>query len=160
MDIASVLPVALGVGFVTGLRSMTGPAVVAWGARLGWMELGGTGFAFLNHPAAVVVFSLAALGEFVGDKLPQAPGRTAPGPFGVRVVFGALCGAALALGSGAAPIAPAIFGAIGAVLGTLGGYAYRTRFATRFKAPDFPFALAEDVLAVGLGLFLVSRLAS
>ncbi len=154
-----MLPVALGVGFVTGLRSMTGPAVVAWGARLGWVKLGGTGFALLGHPAAAIVFSLAALGEFVGDKLPQAPARTMPGPFAVRVIFGGLCGAALALGSGAGQIVPAILGALGAVLGTFGGYAYRTRFASRFKAPDFPFALLEDLLAVGLGLFLVSRLA-
>ena len=137
---------------------MTGPAAVAWAARLGWLRLGGTGFGFLAGPVAVGVLSLAAVGEFVGDKLPKTPARTAPGPFAVRAMFGALGGAALALGTGGAGfILPAAFGAIRAVLGTLGGYAYRTRFVTRFKAGDPPFALAEDLVAVGLAILAVRR---
>ena len=160
MGIASVLPLAFGIGLVTGLRSMVGPAAVAWGARLGWLGLKGTAFAFLAYPLATAILTLAALGELVVDKLPKTPSRKAPGPFGVRVVFGGLCGIALALGYGAAGCAGLVGGVAGAVAGTLGGYAYRVWCVRTIQGPDWLFAAVEDLLAVGLALLVISRHAS
>ena len=34
-----VFLLAFGIGLITGLRSMTGPAVVCWAAHLGWLNL-------------------------------------------------------------------------------------------------------------------------
>ena len=136
---------------------MTGAAAVAWGARLGWLKLGGTGFAFLAHPIALVFFTLAALGEFVGDKLPKAPARTAPMPFLFRIAFGGVCGGALATGSGHAALLGAVLGALGAVAGTLGGYAYRMRVPRALGLSDFPFAVAEDLVAIGLAWTVVAH---
>ena len=39
MTHALVLLLALLIGVIAGLRAMTAPAVVAWGAFLGWIDL-------------------------------------------------------------------------------------------------------------------------
>lgn len=152
-----VLLLSLGIGFVTGLRSLMGLATLSWGARLGWVGLNGTGAAFMALPGTTAILTLAAVGELVGDKLAITPSRKSPGPFAARVVIGGLCGAVVALAAGASPILGAGAGGVGAIAGTLGGYAYRVAAVRRFQISDFPFALFEDLAAIGLGLFLVSQ---
>jgi uncharacterized membrane protein len=39
----------------------------------------------------------------------------------------------------------------------VGGYEARTRLVKALRVPDFVIALLEDAIAVGGGLFLVSR---
>jgi uncharacterized membrane protein len=51
-----------------------------------------------------------------------------------------------------------LLGAIGAVIGTLGGAAARARLAAAF-GKDLRAALLEDVVAVGGAILLVSRFA-
>ena len=70
----------IAIGFIAGLRSMTAPAAVSWGAHLGWLALKGSALGFLSSPVAVGIFTLAALGELVADQLPTTPNRTAPFP--------------------------------------------------------------------------------
>ncbi len=142
------------IGCVCGLRSMTAPAVVAWGARLGWLHLGGSPLAFLANQISLVVFSLFALGELIADKLPFIPRRTQAGPLIVRIVFGAGCGAALCFSGAAAGIVGALLGGLGGVTGAFAGYRYRAGLSG--KAPDFVLALVEDAVAVGGGLLLVA----
>ena len=89
-------------GCVCGLRSMTAPAVVAWGTHLGWLHLQGGLPAFFAHKISLVIFSVFAVGELIADKLPFIPGRTQAGPLAVRVIFGALCGAALCISAATA----------------------------------------------------------
>ena len=74
--------------------------------------------------------------------------------FGTRIVIGALCGAALAAPGGQLVLG-AIAGALGAVLGTLGGAAVRAKLAQAFGR-DLPAALIEDVVAIGGALAIVS----
>lgn len=155
MAIPLLLLYAFLIGCVCGLRSMTAPAVIAWGAHLGWLHLGGSWLAFLANKISLVIFSLFALGELIADKLPFIPARTQPGPLGVRIIFGALCAAALGISGAASPIFSAILGAVGAVAGSFAGYTYRHKFAGR--VPDLVLALLEDLVAVGGGFFLVSR---
>jgi uncharacterized membrane protein len=52
-----------------------------------------------------------------------------------------------------------ILGGLGAVVGTLGGYEARTRLVKAWNLPDIVVALLEDAVAIGGGLFLVSRFA-
>ena len=86
---------ATGIGIVAGLRSLLAPAVVAWAAHFGWLNLHGSPLAFMGSTIAVAVFSLFAIGELVGDKLPKTPKRTALGPLLARILTGGLCGASL-----------------------------------------------------------------
>ena len=83
------------IGVVAGLRSLTPPAAVSWGARLGWLHLENTWLAFLGSAITPYILSALAIGELINDKLPKTPSRKAPPSFAVRVVIGALCGAAL-----------------------------------------------------------------
>ena len=69
---------AIGIGIVAGLRSMTAPALVSWGAYLGWLNLHGSPLSFMGSLIAVIVFTLGAIGELIADKLPKTPARTAP----------------------------------------------------------------------------------
>ena len=71
-----LLAIALGIGFVAGLRSFTAPAVVAWAANLGWLNLQDSRLAFMGSTAAVTILSLLALGELFADKVPGVPRRT------------------------------------------------------------------------------------
>ena len=147
----------LAIGFVAGLRTVTAPAAVVWAARLGWLDLHGTPFAFLGSTIAVAFFSIGALGEFVTDQLPSTPARTVPVQFGARIVTGAFSGAALALAAGHSIFVGIVLGAIGAIAGTLGGYHARHALVRGLKVPDIAVAIPEDLIAVGLALLIVTR---
>ncbi len=57
-----VLLFALLIGVIAGLRALTAPAVVAWGAVLGWIDLGGTWAEWVAHPITVTVLTILAAG--------------------------------------------------------------------------------------------------
>ena len=48
-----VLLLALLIGVIAGLRALTPPAVVAWGAALGWLPVDGTWAQWVGHPITV-----------------------------------------------------------------------------------------------------------
>ena len=136
---------------------MTAPALLCWGAQFGWLSLGHSPLAFLTSKISLVIFTLLAIGELIGDKLPKTPSRTEVFPLIARVVSGALAGAALTITAGAALILGIVIGAVGAVIGTYGGYYLRRALTGRVGLPDLPVALVEDLVAIGGGLFIVSR---
>jgi uncharacterized membrane protein len=150
-----VFLLAFGIGIVAGLRSLTAPAVVAWAAHLGWLNLQGSPLAFMASTAAVVIFSVLAFGELIADKLPTTPKRTAPAPLLARILTGGLCGACLCISTGQPLAVGALLGAIGGAIGAFLGYGIRRRVDLHIK--DFLVAICEDVVAVGLALFFVSR---
>jgi uncharacterized membrane protein len=150
----TILILALLIGVIAGLRAITAPAVVSWGAYLGWISLAGTHLAFLGSIITVIILTLLAIGEIINDKRPGTPSRTVPPQFITRVVTGAFAGCALGLSHNTF-IAGCVAGAIGAVIGTLGGAAFRGALAKAF-GKDLPAALIEDAIAIGGGLFIVS----
>src|SRR4051794_38701158 len=88
------------IGFATGLRSMTTPAVVAWAAYLGRLSLGATSLSFMASPIAVGIFTLFAIGEYVADLLPNTPNRTGAVGLIARFITGSFSGACLAAAAG------------------------------------------------------------
>lgn len=151
----SILIAALLIGIVAGLRAMTAPAAVSWGAYLGWLPVSETWAAFMAYRFTPWIFSLLALVEFVTDQLPSTPSRKVPQQFGARIVSGAFCGAVIGTAGGSL-IGGLIAGAIGAVLGTLGGYEARKRLVAASGGKDLPIALLEDAIAIVLGLVAAS----
>ena len=97
MNPSQVLLLAFLIGVVAGLRSLTAPAAVAWGAYHGWLNLHGSALSFMSAKAAVIIFVMVAVGELVSDKLPATPSRTAPLGLTARILLGGLCGACLAV---------------------------------------------------------------
>jgi uncharacterized membrane protein len=154
----TVLLLCFLLGCVTGLRSLTAPAVVCWAARLGWLHLAGTRLAFIGHPVTLITFTLLALAELIADKLPNAPARTAPLGLTARIVFGCLCSVAIATGVGGSLLVAAIVGVIGALVGTFAGYNIRKALVLRAHLPDLVVALAEDVIAIAGALLIVTHL--
>jgi uncharacterized membrane protein len=149
------------IGGATGLRSMTGVAVVSIAAQrgwpdLGWLHLGPTGLAFLGKPIWMYVFLVAAVGELITDKLSFVPPRIQPGPLVWRFIMGAVCGSALALAAGLSWIFPAAVGGVAALVGAYAGYWLRRSITSR-NVKDLPVALLEDAIAILLSLFAVSR---
>jgi uncharacterized membrane protein len=153
----TVVLAAFGIGVVAGLRSLTAPAVVAWAAHLGWIDLHNSHLAFLGSTTTVYILSAMALGELVADKLPFTPNRTAALGLGARIISGAVCGAAFCATTGQSVALGAIIGAFGGVAGAFAGYEVRHRIVQRLRVPDFVIALLEDALAIGGGFFLASR---
>ena len=140
---------------MAGLRSLTAPAVVAWGAHLGWLNLHSSPLAFIGSTTAVAILSVLAIGELIADKLPMTPKRTTPAPLMARIITGGLCGACLCAATGQSLIAGALLGGIGGIVGAFLGYSIRRRLDLHIK--DLVVALCEDVVAVSLALFLISR---
>jgi uncharacterized membrane protein len=146
---------ALLIGIVAGLRAMTAPAAVSWGAALGWLPVSETWAAFMGYRFTPWIFTVLALAEFVSDQLPSTPSRKVPQQFGARIISGAFCGAVIGTAGGSLA-GGLIAGVVGSVLGTLGGYEARKRLVTAVGGKDLPIALLEDVVAIVLGLTAVS----
>ena len=145
---------ALLIGVIAGLRTMTAPAAVAWGAYLGWLPLAGTWASFMGHWAAVGIFTILAIVELITDQLPSTPSRKVPPQFGARVFMGAIAGIAIA--GPANWIVGVLAGIVGAVIGTFGGAELRGRLAANF-GKDQPAAFIEDAIAiVGAGLIVLA----
>jgi len=157
MNSALALGLAFGIGVIAGLRSFTAPAVVAWAAHLGWINLHGSSLSLMGSAWAVGIFSILSLVELVADKLPNTPSRTAPVGLSARIVTGALTGSCLAVAGGATLWLGALAGALGGIAGAFGGYHARVGLVRALRAPDFAVAIPEDLIAIGLGLFLASR---
>lgn len=153
----TVLLLTFLIGVVAGLRALTAPAVVAWAAHRGWLNLLNSPLSFMGSAAAVVVFTLLALAELVVDQLPSTPSRTEPPGLLARVGLGGLSGAAVAISGSQSVALGAILGVAGGLAGAFGGYQARTRLVRGLNVPDFLIACVEDAVAVGGGLLIVSR---
>jgi len=153
----TTLLLAFLIGIVAGLRAMTAPAVVSWAARTGLLSLSGSWLSFLGYAWTPWIFTVAALGELVNDKLPKTPSRLVPPQFITRVVMGTVSGAAIGI-SGGATVGGVLAGALGAVAGTLGGAWLRGALVRAIGGKDLPIALLEDVVAIAGGILIVKQL--
>ncbi|MDM9624593.1 DUF4126 domain-containing protein [Rhizobium sp. S152] len=142
------------IGIIAGLRAMTAPAAVAWGASLGWFDVSSTPLAFMGYRWTPWVFTLFALVELITDQLPSTPSRKVPMQFSARVIMGGLSGGVIGA-SGGSLLAGLVAGVIGAVAGTFGGAAARGRMAAAFGS-DRPAALIEDAVAIIAALLIVA----
>jgi uncharacterized membrane protein len=152
MTPSTAILLTFGIGFVAGLRTMTAPAVVAWAAHLGWINLHGSHLNFMGSMWTVTLFTLAALGEYVVDTLPGTPARTSPPALIARICTALLSGACVGFESGAAPWVGACVGVLGALAGAFGGYEARKRLVRALNVRDLMIAIPEDLVAIGLGI--------
>ena len=140
-------------GLATGLRSMTPMAVLCWFAYLGYLPLEGTWASWTARVASVAIFTALAVGELIVDKLPRTPNRIAPGPLLARLVFGGLAGSIAATAMDGPGLEGVLLGLIGAALGAFAGFMIRRDVVESVGCPDWPVALAEDILTILSALF-------
>ena len=134
------LLLALGIGFVSGLRAFTSLAALALARGIGIWG---------------IVLGVAALAEYAGDASPKIPSRTAFPSIVIRPLSGALGGWFISASHGGSTVAGAIVRAIGALIGTYGGHAARAAAIAKIGA--IPAAVTEDLLAIALAALLVTR---
>ena len=131
---------AAALGAITGLRSFSGPAVVA--NRLG-------------TPGTARLADAFAVSELIADKLPFMPDRTKPGSLAFRAVSGAVCGYLMAKNKkrtqGEKWMSAFVAGAA-AVAASYAGLEFRKRV----KLPPLAAALLEDAFTVGSGAALAA----
>ena len=149
---------ACAIGIIAGLRSLTAPAVVSWAARLRWPQLQSTPLAFMEMTAVAYLFTLLAAGELIADKLPFTPSRLSAGPLAGRLILGALCGSVLQAVSHQSLLVGAVLGGLGGLLGSYLGYTLRNLTGCERAPTRLGVALAEDVIAIGGALAIVSSL--
>jgi uncharacterized membrane protein len=154
---SEVLLLSFLIGGVSGLRALTAPAVVAWAAHLGWLNLHNTPLSFMGSTAAVIIFTLLAAAELVVDQLPSTPSRVQARGLTARIILGGLSGASVAVAGGQSVVLGALLGLVGGIVGAFSGYQVRTRLVKALKVPDLFIALPEDAVAIAAGLFIVSR---
>jgi len=147
---------ALLLGIIAGLRAFTTPAAVSWALRLGWLVIPGKQSIWLGNSIAVFLFTALALFELINDQNPKTPSRLVPAQFIPRVLLGA--GSGLYVGWGLGWLwQGALAGAIGAVIGTLGGAWVRGKLASAF-GKDLYAGLLEDAVAVLGAILLITHL--
>lgn len=137
-------------GMATGMRTMTGIAVVCWFAWLGLLPQQGWSL-WLANPLSVVVFTLFALGEYYGDTLPITPNRTDLPLLLARCAFGGFVGAMAARALIEPWAGGVLFGLIGVFCGAFGGIRLRL-WGGRRLGRDLPVALSESLLALLLAI--------
>lgn len=143
-------------GVLSGARSMTPLAALALYRDRPSLQGSWQDWPVLRTPAGRTVLVLAALGELVGDKLPQTPNRTAPFPLLARVATGALSGAAIGTLRGSDGWRQgAVLGAVGGVVGSFAGLWLRSGGAAT-GLPDLVFALVEDAATVACAAAVVA----
>lgn len=159
------LGTAVGLGAVTGLRSMTGAALLArelasrggidgWRARLGSRHRPRLE-QWLAEPAVARTLGVMAVGELLADKMPGVPDRVSPAPLLGRAVIGGLLGSIVVPHDRRA--AGALAGAAGALAGAVAGWWLRREAARATDLPDVALAVAEDTVAVAAARELVAE---
>jgi hypothetical protein len=154
-------------GWLCGMRSMAGPALVA--RRL------------VRNDQVVAALGIGAIGEMLVDKHPATPNRTDPPSVMARTMSGAVTGAAVVVsGAGwsrrvpmrsrraswpmstgdtaAAAIAGAVIGGGAAFIGTHVSYHMRRFAAAQTQAPNVVLGVAEDAIVYGAGIALSNEL--
>jgi uncharacterized membrane protein len=158
MNPSLILSVAL-IGFAAGLRGLTPPAVVAWCAYLGCIDLAETPFSFMSSAITVTVFSFLAFGEYVWDLLPNTPNRTAPPGLISRILTGSFAAACL-LAATNNTLALSLVGGVAAIVGAFGGLKLRMRLGKIFGVSDAWIAISEDLIAIGISVSAVLLMAA
>ncbi|WP_260735809.1 DUF4126 domain-containing protein [Tunturiibacter lichenicola] len=135
-------------GVVTGMRTMTAIAILCWFAHVGHLPVEDTWAFWSAKLVTAIVFSVFALGEYIVDKLPKTPNRTAPFPLIARLVFAGLVGAIVAAGLNGSGVESVILCIGGALVGAFAGFLIRREIVIRLNSKDWPVALVEDASAI------------
>jgi len=120
------------------------------------LPLAGTSLAIFGSWWLPITLSVLAVAELARDKLASTRCRRSRLQFGLRLMVGLFCGAALSMPH-TVPWWPMIAGAAGATIGTFAGSALR-RTLSRALGGDMPIAFLEDAVAIFGGLSILSQI--
>jgi uncharacterized membrane protein len=139
----NLLP-ALGLGAVTGMRSMVALAFLSDRAEETKSRQDNPALNFLKTPHTAALLKIMAAGEVLMDKLPTTPDRTDVAPLIGRLVLGGLVGAAVSKDNW---IQGGAVGAIGALATTYAAHYVRKSLHDEQQIPDVVLGVVEDTIA-------------
>ena len=146
---------ALGLGALAGMRSAAAPAIASHilshhhSKSLTSSKLG-----FMQSNKVAGLLKVLAVGEFVGDKLPNTPNRIKPAGVIFRCLAGSVSGASIYRATGNNPYVGALIGSAAAFGSTFGSYYLRKGTVTKTKIIDPIIGALEDALVIGAGVGL------
>lgn len=145
-------------GIFAGMRSMAGPALISHAfVNNGYRRIRRSPFKLLGRSGTSNVLKAITIGEFLIDKLPGIPARTAPGLLTTRITSGAVSGAAISLAERKNLILGSVVGAAAAAGSSyLFGY-LRKKAGSKSNLTNTIAGLAEDAMLVGSGLTVLSK---
>jgi uncharacterized membrane protein len=137
------------------MRSMLAPAVIAWTARRSGLDLESTPFSAFKGPGIGRTAAALVLGEMVADKTVFSPNATNSTALLTRAVSGGAAGAAVFRSRHRSMLLGAVVGAAAAVGAAYAAYHLRKKAASYFEVSDGVVALAEDGIALAVGVIAV-----
>lgn len=155
---APTLAAAAAFGTLTGMRSVSGPTLLAARSLIAGPQPGaGAAERWLARPGTALVLGVLGLGELVADKTPWIPARVTPPSVAARIASGALCGGLQARRWRQRGWAPALVGGLAALASTFAAYTVRKRTSERFGISTALLGVVEDafVIAGASALFRV-----
>ena len=149
---------AAALGLIAGMRTFYAPAVLTpIYSRKPAESLAGSPLEFMQSITASKVFKVLAAGELIGDKMPNAPNRTAlPGLVG-RALSGILSGAVVYKATGKQPVIGGLIGGATAVASTFACFFLRQAVVKRTEVPDPVVGAIEDAFVVAAGIALSGK---
>ncbi len=102
-----------------------------------------------------LLLKVFAVGEFIGDKLPNTPNRIKTAGVAFRCLTGSLAGASIYKVSGNNAITGALLGSVAALGATYGSYFLRKEIVSSTHIFDPIIGAIEDALVIGAGIGLV-----
>jgi len=148
----NLLP-ALGLGIVSGMRSMMGLAFLSDKVHDATGETN-PALALLKLPQTALLLKVMGTGEAIFDKTPFIPARTAALPLIGRAVCGAFVGAAV---SKKYWREGAVVGAIGAIGSTYAAYTIRKALQDEAHIPNVVLGFVEDTMAASIAHRIVDQ---
>lgn len=147
-----------GLGALTGLRTMAGPAVAAQILmHTGVGVDAGPAERWWTNPVTAVCTGVSAVAESIADKHPRIPSRLEVPPLAARVASAGFA-AVLVTRSWRRPALLSALVAVGSALGTAGVVTRLRRYAsTKLGVPSAAFGLLEDVAILFGGRWLTKR---
>jgi uncharacterized membrane protein/uncharacterized protein (UPF0548 family) len=155
---APMLAAAAAFGTLTGMRSMSGPTLLAARSQVAGAQPGaGPAERWLAHPGSALTLGVLACAEMVADKTPWIPPSISPPSVAGRIALGALCGGVQARRWRQRGWAPALVGGLAALTSTFVAYRVRQRTSERFGISTVLLGVVEDavVIAAAATLFRV-----
>ena len=138
----------ISLGAVAGLRAMLAPALFSRAASS--YRKADFGDSLLASEYVPAVLGALAVGELVGDKLPQTPNRTELPGLAARIVSGAVVGGSVAAGYKKSVPAGIALGALAAVAAAYAGQNIRRAVSNESGIPSPLLGAVEDLIAVGI----------
>jgi len=142
-------------GFVGGLRVVMPWAVISANLAREGPDIadGGPIVDLFARRRFAVVVALAALIELGLDKTSLVPSRVEPLALSARIISAGAACALASLAEGRTSDSGALIGAVSGAIGSVAGYAFRTRV----PLPGLVLAVAEDAAAFALGRWAIEH---